>query len=142
VATWLVAQAVAAEREKHERVRAAMQTQIDELAGISESLPIEEARRRKLAAEARLAELELARQGRRLADVDLVVAEVARDYGNVRARVLQIAARATPRLIALDTHATVFEALHEEVCMALADISADGACAAVDRALDRDEARP
>jgi len=106
---------------------------------VSVSMSHAEAKRRRAVAESRLAEFRANVLERRLADVDLVVAEVARDYAGVRARVLQIANRAAPRLVGIEDHATAFELLHEEACEALRDLSSDSASEAVDRALDRGE---
>lgn len=59
---------------------------------------LDEARRRKLAAEAALAEIELAKQRDQVVELELIGAQVGAAFATVRARLLGIGAAILPRL--------------------------------------------
>lgn len=86
-------------------------------------LDLEEARRRKLIAEARLAELELARQSREVVDVATVEALVEEHYATVRQRLRAIPARLAGQL-AVPEPAAARHVLQQAIEEALAELEA------------------
>jgi len=93
--------------------------------GDTSKLDQEEARRRKLAAEAALAELDLAERRREMIRVEDAAALVADEYAKVRSRLLDLPARLAP-LVAIEADPAACERLvREEVKDTLEELTAD-----------------
>lgn len=107
--------------------------------GDTSQLDIEEARRRKLAAEAALAELDVAKKKGELVEVEVVAETVGDDYANVRAKLLSLPTKAAPQLCAIDDAAEVQSFLEKLVFEALEELTADGIYASVAPSADEAE---
>lgn len=90
VMTWRAEQARAEEREKAKREAEALRAQLAELSGEGPGVAIEESRRRKALAQARMAEVELARQESRFVDADALMAFLTPTLLSVRDRLLRV----------------------------------------------------
>lgn len=75
--------------------------EIERAIGDVSDIDTEEAKRRKLAAEAELAEIEVKKARAVLAEVSVMASEVGRDYGRVRARLVQMPSSLAPKLVFL-----------------------------------------
>lgn len=84
----------------------------------------EEARTRKVSAEAELAELELARERGRMVTVDDCADRLARILERVRARLVAVPGKLAPRLVGLGTAMEARGVLEEAVGETLAELSA------------------
>jgi phage terminase Nu1 subunit (DNA packaging protein) len=84
---------------------------------------LEEAKRRKVAAEAELAELDLAERRRDLIPADDVEAWAASAFARVRARLLSVPAKCAPLASTAATTAQAEAAIRDAVCEALAELS-------------------
>jgi len=94
--------------------------------GDTASLDIDEARRRKLAAEAAMMELDLAKRRGEVIEIDAVAAVVGDDYANVRAKLLSLATKLAPQLIGIDDLAGCKALIERGVSEALEELTADG----------------
>lgn len=110
------------------------QQDIEQAIGDTSKLDIDEARRRKIAAEAALAEMELAKERRQMIHVDEVAGVVADEYAKVRSRVLAMPARLAQPLSILDDPAAIEAEIKAECVDALSELVADGGNADEDRA--------
>lgn len=97
---------------------------------------IEEAKRRKLAAEAAMAELELAKQRGEVAEIEVVAEEVGAALAACRARLLGIGAMTAPRLALAEGAAPMKAIVDDAVRTALEEIS-DGVLGLSGRADDK-----
>jgi len=107
VADWIVGQAVAA------------------ASGDTSKMDIEEARRRKLAAEATLAEMEVDQRGARVILVDDAVRLFGDQCATIRTHLIAMPSNWAPRLHRLKTVAEVFQVLTVAVHETLENLSAD-----------------
>lgn len=94
--------------------------------GDTKSLDIDEARRRKLAAEAAITELELAKLRGDVIEIDAVAAVVGDDYANVRAKLLSMATKLAPQLLGTDDLPQCKALIERCVYEALEELTADG----------------
>lgn len=92
------------------------------------ALPVdyEEAKGRKMAAEAESAELDLAVKKKTLMPIALHGERLARILERIRARFLAIPGRLAPRLVGLDHAGEASALLAEEIALAMADLSGAG----------------
>ena len=86
---------------------------------------IEEARARKMAAEAELAEVELQRIRGSLVEVAHYERSLSRAFGRVRSRLLAIPSRAAPDLIGLDDELAIDRVLDRYVLEVLEELRTD-----------------
>jgi len=108
------------------RLNDALRALFDVEDGRRTRIDIDEARQRKTAAEARLAELELARQEGEVVAVEDVGIEVERRYAAVRARLMALPPKLAPMLCPEEP--TLAQAMIEAaVIEALAELSEGGA---------------
>lgn len=94
--------------------------------GDTASLDIEEARRRKLAAEAAMVELDLAKRRGEVIEIEEVAGVVGDDYANVRAKLLSLPTKLAPQLIGIDDPAECQALIERGVAEALEELTADG----------------
>ena len=94
--------------------------------GDTSSLDIEEARRRKLAAEAALVELDLAKRRGEVIEIEEVAGVVGDDYANVRAKLLALPSKLAPQLIGIEDPAECKALIERGVSEALEELTADG----------------
>ena len=93
--------------------------------GDLDAMDMEEARRRKLAAEAATAELALARAKGEVVDLVLVTREVYGALANCRARIMTVGAKVAPRLEFAEDIAARKEIVDDAIIEALDEISGD-----------------
>ena len=93
-------------------------------AGDLDAMDFEEARRRKLAAEAALAELDLSVRTREFVPIEEVGAQVAEEYANVRAKFLSLPGDVAADMEGLTT-SEIQELLASKVSEILHELSAD-----------------
>lgn len=86
-----------------------------------------EARRRKLAAEAALTELELAKEQGKVVEIDQVARVVGEEYANCRARLLAIPSKLAPLLDATPGINAKRDLIEQAITEALDELTADGA---------------
>lgn len=91
--------------------------------GALAAMDMEEARRRKLAAEAALVELDLAKRRDEVVEMPITAEEVGAGLSAVRARLMAIGATVAPKLILAADTASRKEIIDDEVNQALAEIS-------------------
>jgi phage terminase Nu1 subunit (DNA packaging protein) len=107
-------------------VKWARQQDVEKALGDIEVTDFEEGRRRKVVAEAQIAEYELAKLRRTMIHVQDVQAVVSDEYGMVRSRLFQIPGRLA-QMVAVETDASIIEGMIKaEVADALEELSADG----------------
>jgi phage terminase Nu1 subunit (DNA packaging protein) len=94
--------------------------------GDTKSLDLDEARRRKLAAEAAMSELDLAKRKGELIEIEEVAAVVGDDYANVRAKLLSLPTKLGPQLIGVEEPAEAMKLVERAVTEALEELTADG----------------
>ena len=94
--------------------------------GDTASLDIDEARRRKLAAEAALAEIEVSKKRGEVVEIEAVADAVGDDYANVRAKLLSLPTKAAPQLAIIEDSAEAQGVLEKLVHEALEELTADG----------------
>jgi phage terminase Nu1 subunit (DNA packaging protein) len=94
--------------------------------GDVESLDIEEARRRKMAAEAALAELDLFTRRGDLIEVDLVAGLIGEEYANVRAKILAIPTKLAPQLQGVTSAVERQDLIERAIIEVLEELTADG----------------
>lgn len=82
--------------------------------GDTKSLDIDEARRRKIAAEAALTELDLSKRRGELVEVEEVAQTVGDDYANLRAKLLSLPVKLAPQAAAI-TDVTELQSLAESL---------------------------
>jgi len=93
--------------------------------GDTQSLDIEEARRRKLAAEATMAELELAKRRGEVIEIDQVASVIGDDYANVRAKLLALSTKLAPQLVGVESLGECQQLIERGVTEALEELTAD-----------------
>jgi len=94
-------------------------------AGDLDAMDMEEARRRKLAAEAAAAELALARERDEVVEIELVSKEVGAALAACRSRLLQVGAKVAPECELTPDAASVKEMIDDAIFEALDEISGD-----------------
>jgi phage terminase Nu1 subunit (DNA packaging protein) len=115
--------------------------------GDTSKLDIDEAKRRKEAADAALKELELARLRNEVVSVSLIADVIGDQFSTCRARLLALPAKAAPLVIGHEDLSQVRDILEQQVRDALAELSgydgdAAGDDAAEDPEADADEPSP
>lgn len=98
--------------------------------GDTKTLDIEEARRRKTAAEAGLVELELAKQKREVIELDEIAQAIAEDYANCRAKLLALPTKLAPQLSGVEEVAAMEAIIAMAIHEALEELVSDGAYSA------------
>lgn len=93
--------------------------------GDLDAMDMEEARRRKLAAEAAAAELALARERDEVVEIELVSKEVGAALAACRSRLLQVGAKVAPQCELTPDAASVKEMVDDAIYEALDEISGD-----------------
>lgn len=99
---------------------------VSQAIGDTSGLDLDEARRRKLAAEAAMVELDLAKRKGEVIEIDAVAGVVGDDYANVRAKLLSLPTKLAPQLIGIDDVATCKALIERGVSEALEEFTADG----------------
>ncbi len=94
--------------------------------GDTKSLDIDEARRRKLAAEAAMVELDLAKRRGEVIEIEEVSGVIGDDYANVRAKLLSLPTKLAPQLIGIEDMAECKALIERGVSEALEELTADG----------------
>jgi hypothetical protein len=94
--------------------------------GDTKSLDIDEARRRKLAAEAALAEIEVSKRRGEVVEIEDVANAVGDDYANLRAKLLSLPTKIAPQLVGNDDAADIEDLLQRLVTEALEELVSDG----------------
>lgn len=94
--------------------------------GDTASLDIDEARRRKLAAEAAMVELDLSKRRGEVIEIEEVAGVVGDDYANVRAKLLALPTKLAPQLIGIEDPAECQALIERGVAEALEELTADG----------------
>jgi len=89
------------------------------------SLDIDEARRRKLAAEAALTELDLSHRRGELIEVELIADLVGDEYANVRAKILALPTKLAPLLLGVASLAEARGIIEAGIIEALEELTAD-----------------
>ena len=89
------------------------------------SLDIDEARRRKLAAEAALTELDLSHRRGELIEVELIADLVGDEYANVRAKILALPTKLAPLLLGVASLAEARGIIESGIIEALEELTAD-----------------
>lgn len=93
--------------------------------GDTDKLDIDEARRRKTAAEAALAELELSKQKGEVAEIELISKVIGEEYAKCRAKLLSIPTRLSPLLMTIDGEGDAGQILEDAITDALSELSSD-----------------
>lgn len=88
-------------------------------------LDINEARRRKLAAEAAMTELDLAHRRGDLIEIEFIADMVGNDYANMRAKLLALPTKLAPQLVGMDDPVECTALLDKGVTEALEELTAD-----------------
>ena len=99
---------------------------VQQAMGDTASLDIDEARRRKLAAEAALVELDLSKRRGEVIEIEDVAGVVGDDYANVRAKSLALPTKLAPQLIGIEDTAECQALIERGVAEALEELTADG----------------
>jgi phage terminase Nu1 subunit (DNA packaging protein) len=94
--------------------------------GDTKSLDIEEARRRKVAAEAALTELDLAKRKGELVEIEDVAQSVGEDYANLRAKLLSLPVKLAPQAAGISDAAELQDLAESLVHEALEELVSDG----------------
>lgn len=94
--------------------------------GDTKSLDIDEARRRKLASEAAMLELELAKRKGELVEIDAVAEAVGDDYANLRAKLLSIPVKLSPQIIGITQASEAQQMFEDLIYEALEELVSDG----------------
>jgi phage terminase Nu1 subunit (DNA packaging protein) len=89
------------------------------------SLDIDEARRRKLAAEAALTELDLSHRRGELIEIEYIADLVGDEYANVRAKILALPTKLAPLLLGLTSLTEVRGIIETGIIEALEELTAD-----------------
>ena len=93
--------------------------------GEAKSVDLDEAKRRKLVAEAEMAELDLeVRQGQ-LVEIEAVAKTVGDDYANMRAKLLSIPSKISPQLVGVESVTRIQSVLDKVVSEALEELISD-----------------
>jgi len=108
--------------------------------GDTKLLDIDEGRRRKVAAEAGLAELELAQKQGEVVEIDSICAAVADDYSNVRAKLLSLPTKLAPQVAVYDDTAECLALLSRGIDEALEELTVDGIYQKAENETDANEA--
>jgi len=98
--------------------------------GDTKSLDIDEARRRKLAAEAAMTELDLSKRKGELVEIEEVAAAVGDDYANLRAKLLSLPVKIAPQAVGIDDAAEIQALAESLIHEALEELVSDGIYAA------------
>jgi phage terminase Nu1 subunit (DNA packaging protein) len=102
------------------------QRAVDRVVGNTEGLTIDDAKLRKTAAEAQLAEFELEKVKRRTITVEEMSELVADEYATVRSQLLNIPGRLAQTLAAETDPAKIEALIKAEISTALTELSQDG----------------
>lgn len=94
--------------------------------GDTSQLDIDEARRRKLAAEAAMMELDLAKRRGEVIEIEQVAAIIGDDYANVRAKLLSLPTKLAPMLTGIEDPLECKALIERGVTEALEELTADG----------------
>ena len=89
------------------------------------TLDLDEARRRKLAAEAALTELDLSHRRGDLIEIEYIAGLVGDEYANVRAKILALPTKLAPLLIGIESMAEVTEIIERGITESLEELTAD-----------------
>lgn len=101
------------------------QQDVEAALGDTAKIDYDEARRRKMAADAALAEYELAKARRTVITVEEATAMIADDYARCRRRLMEIPGRLSQRLAGESDPAAVERMLKDDVTAALEELTAD-----------------
>jgi phage terminase Nu1 subunit (DNA packaging protein) len=94
--------------------------------GDTSALDIDEAKRRKLAAEAAIVELDLAKRRGEVIEVEEIAALVGDEYANVRAKLLSIPVKLAPLVSVSDDALECKDLIERGINEALEELTADG----------------
>lgn len=93
--------------------------------GDTKNLDFEEARRRKIAAEAGMAELDFSLRRGELIPIEDIANLVGEEYANVRAKLLAIPVKMAPLMLGLDDLAKARGLLEDSITEAMEELTAD-----------------
>lgn len=96
-----------------------------QIQGDTSQLDIDEARRRKLAAEAAMMELDLAKRRGEVIEIEQVAAIMGDDYANVRAKLLSLPTKLAPMLVGIEDTLECKALIERGVTEALEELTAD-----------------
>lgn len=94
--------------------------------GDTKSLDIDEARRRKVAAEAALTELDLSKRKGELVEIEDVAESVGEDYANLRAKLLSLPVKVAPQAVGITDAIEVQSLIESLIHEALEELVSDG----------------
>jgi len=94
--------------------------------GDTKSLDIDEARRRKVAAEAALTELDLSVRRGELVEVEVVADTVGEDYANLRAKLLSFPVKLAPQVVGMEDAGEIQSLSESLIHEALEELVSDG----------------
>lgn len=99
------------------------QRELDAITEDGENVSLEEARKRRDLAHARIAELDYAERRRDLVEIDEVHRQVSEDYARMRARLRSIGKKLAPIVLRLKKPAEIEKRIAREVDEALSELS-------------------
>jgi len=98
----------------------------DSVIGNNDAVDLDEARRRKVSAEAAIAELNLQQLRGELIEVEAVAQAVADEYSNVRQRLLAMPTKLAPQVIPVDSIPEAEALIQEFIHEAIEELTQDG----------------
>lgn len=110
--------------------------------GDTKSLDIDEARRRKLAAEAAIAELDVSKRKGEVVEIEAVAQAVGDDYANLRAKLLSLPVKLAPQAAILTEAKEVQDLAESLIHEALEELVSDGVFAAATDEVEIDAIEP
>ena len=94
--------------------------------GDTSQLDIDESKRRKLAAEAAMVELDLAKRRGEVIEIDEIVDVIGDDYANLRAKLLSLPTKLAPLVAVVEDMAECKGLIERGIHEALEELTADG----------------
>lgn len=100
---------------------------VEDAVGDVSKVSYDEARRRKVAAEAAMAEYELAERKKELVAVEDFIDQVSKEYSNCRTGLLRIPNKIAPQLAQISNEAEIRQVIAEAINEALSELTSDTA---------------
>lgn len=94
--------------------------------GDTADIDLDEARRRKTAAEAALVEIEVSKRRGEVIEIEHVAEAVGEDYANVKAKLLALPTKLAPQLIGMENPVEIQAILADMITEALEELTVDG----------------
>jgi phage terminase Nu1 subunit (DNA packaging protein) len=99
---------------------------VQDAVGENRQVDFEEARRRKMAAEAAMSELDLAQRRQELVPVEDIAAIIGEEYSNLRAKLLAIPTKLAPQLQGVEELSEAKAVIELAITDAMEELTADG----------------